>query len=110
MAPSHSLREKRPAAWRASPSAREAGPPSGFEYVASGREVIIVKGEKSWLALVAGGASPALAIIFCSSPLPTTASTSGIFFLISLRYPSTSQPPTLIFFPPPPRFPPHTLS
>ena len=78
MAPSQPSREKRPCTSRALPSARE---------------VRILKGEVD----CGGGATPAAARIFSSSPVPTTASTSGIFLRISSRKRSTRHPATTNF-------------
>src|SRR5437870_3535240 len=79
MAPSQPSREKRPCTSRALPSARE---------------VRILKGEFASCA----GATPAAARMFSSSPVPTTASTSGIFLRISSRKRSTRHPATTSFF------------
>ena len=75
MAPCQDSREKRPRASRASPSARD------FR---------ILNGELS----TGRGAIPLAARMFSSSPVPTTASTSGIFFFMSSRKRSTRQPAT----------------
>ena len=44
------------------------------------------------------GATPVAARMFCNSPVPTTASTSGIRWRISSRKRSTRQPATTTFF------------
>src|SRR5438876_2793569 len=80
MAASQASREKRPWATRASPSARDDKITNGeFEVEALSSEI------------------PAAERIFSSSPVPTTASTSGIFFWISSRKRSTRQPATTSF-------------
>ena len=76
------LCEKRPAASRASPSERDCRMTNG-RVTGSG-----------------AGAMPAAARMSCNSPVPTTASTSGMFFRISLRKRSTRQPATTSFLGP----------
>src|SRR5260370_39970966 len=101
MAPSHSPREKRPVASRASPSARERMP-DFHDWPALSEdedELRITKGEPFFAGSFAGVASIPAAFRMCSSsPVPTTASTSGMFFLISSRYLSTRHPATTSFF------------
>src|SRR5215471_21559629 len=79
MAPSHDSREKRPCAARA---------------FASGRDGSTTKGESLGRGT---GATPVAARIFSSSPVPTTASTSGMFFRIWSRNRSTRHPATTNF-------------
>ena len=55
-------------------------------------------------ALRSGLTTPAAARIFSNSPVPTTASTSGMFFRISSRKRSTRQPATTRRFALPPVF------
>src|SRR5215469_10582034 len=81
MAPSQDSRENRPFVARASPSARD---------------VRMRNGELLGSAEV----TPAALIIFSSSPVPTTASTSGMFLRISSRKRSTRHPATINFFAP----------
>ena len=61
-----------------------------MRFEVSGLEVRMLNG----LGARGVSATPAAARIFSSSPVPTTASTSGIFFRISSRKRSTRQPAT----------------